>query len=120
MKFTKTHMWVKLEGEIATIGVTLHAQKELGDVVYVELPARNRTVKAGEEAVVVESTKAAVDLYFPLSGDVVEVNKALQESPDKINSSPEGSGWLFKLKISNPAEYRALLDEADYKEMLAQ
>ncbi len=118
MKYTKTHEWVKLEGEIATIGITSKAAKELGDVVYVELPPKGRTVKAGEEGVVLESTKAAVDLYFPLSGEILEPNLSLKENPEKINKKSESDGWLYKIKINNKKEFENLLTETDYKENL--
>ncbi|MCP5469486.1 MAG: glycine cleavage system protein GcvH [Chlamydiales bacterium] len=118
MKYTETHEWIKLEGEIATVGITDYAQKELGEVVYVELPVKGLSVKAGDEGVVLESTKAAVDLYYPLSGEILEVNHSLQENPEKINKSAEGDGWLFKIKITNKKEFESLLDEAAYKKTL--
>lgn len=118
MKFSTSHEWVRLSGDIATIGISQYAQKELGSVVYVELPKVGAEIKAGQEAVVLESTKAATDIYSPLSGQVVEVNAHLEEVPNKINTSAENEGWLFKLKISNPSEYQALMDETAYRRLV--
>ena len=119
MRYTETHEWVKLQGEIATVGITDKAQKELGDIVYVELPATGRSVKAGEEGIVLESTKAAVDLYFPVGGEILEVNLSLKENPEKINKSAESDGWLYKIKIADEKEFQSLLSEADYKKTLS-
>jgi len=118
MKYTKTHEWVKLEGETATVGITSKAAKELGDIVYVELPPKGRIVEAGEEGVVLESTKAAVDLYFPLSGEIIEPNLSLKENPEKINKKSESEGWLYKIKITNKKEIENLLSESDYQKNL--
>ena len=111
MKFSKSHEWVRVEGDIATIGITDHAQKELGDVVYVELPTLGHQVTAGEEAAVIESTKAAVDIYSPISGKIVAINDSLRENPEKVNTSAENEGWLFKLKMSNIREIDSLMDK---------
>ncbi|MCX7918612.1 MAG: glycine cleavage system protein GcvH [bacterium] len=116
-KFSKTHEWVKLEGEIATIGITDFAQKELGDVVYVELPKVGAELVAGKEFGVVESVKAASDLYSPISGTVVDVNTSLNDKPALLNNDPYGAAWLIKVKCSNPAELDSLMDEKKYKEL---
>lgn len=115
MKYTPSHEWIQLNGSIATVGITDHAQQELGEVVYIELPKKGGRVKQGDVIVVLESTKAAVDLYSPLSGEILEVNPSLKEFPDKVNTSPEKEGWLFKIKISNPKEYEQYMDAASYK-----
>lgn len=114
-KYTESHEWVVAEEGIATIGVTEHAQSELGDIVYVELPETDKEVSAGEDAAVLESTKAAADVYTPLSGTITEVNSALSDKPELINESPETNGWLFKLKMANQDELDALMDEDQYK-----
>lgn len=118
MKFTETHEWIEVQGDVGTVGVTEYAQKELGDIVYVELPKVGKSVKAGEEAVVLESTKAAADVYAPVSGTIVEVNQALQQTAELVNRSAEGEGWLFKIKLSQPQEMDKLLDGASYREKL--
>lgn len=115
MKFSQSHEWVKLNENIATVGISQYAQKELGHVVYVELPKIGTKIQAGQEAAVLESTKAATDIYSPLSGEVIEVNTHLEEVPDKINFSAENEGWLFKLKISQESEYKGLMDESTYR-----
>ena len=115
MKFTETHEWLELNDGIAVVGVTEHAQKELGDIVYVELPKPGKHVNAGEEISVLESTKAAADVYSPISGTILEVNEILSEKPELINQSPEANGWLFKIKPTNPIELKHLLDEETYK-----
>lgn len=113
--FTKDHEWIDVDGDTATVGITDYAQGQLGDVVFVELPEAGRQVAAGKEAAVVESVKAASEVYAPVSGKVVEANGALEASPDLVNSSPEGEGWFFKVTLSNPQELEGLLDEAGYK-----
>ncbi len=113
MKFTETHEWIQVNGDIGTVGITEHAQKELGEVVYVELPAVGKQAKAGQEIAVLESTKAAADIYSPVSGEIVEVN---QMPP--INSSPEKEGWLFKIKLSDPDDLKSLLDRKQYLELV--
>ncbi len=119
MKFTDTHEWIKIEhGNIAQIGITNHAQKELGDIVYVELPELGRNVNMGQEIVVLESTKAAADVYSPASGKIIEVNKQLKDSPEFINGSPEDKGWFVKIELSNPSELDALMDLTAYQAML--
>lgn len=115
IKFSKDHEWVRVEGDVGTIGVTDYAQSQLGDVVFVELPEPGRQVQQGKEAAVVESVKAASEVFSPISGEVIESNDALVDDPSLVNSSPEGEGWFFKLRISNPAELDDLLDEAAYQ-----
>jgi len=114
MKFTDQHEWVKLEGDIATIGISAYAAEQLGDVVFVELPEIGKQVDQNEEIAVVESVKAASEVYAPLTGEVVEVNSALTEAPEKVNEDPSGNGWFLKLKISNSAETDKLMDQAAY------
>ncbi|MEN0073840.1 MAG: glycine cleavage system protein GcvH [Paracraurococcus sp.] len=114
LKFTKDHEWVRQDGDAAVIGITDHAQNALGDVVFVELPEVRREVAAGEACAVVESVKAASDVYAPIAGRVVEVNAALAEDPALINQDPAGQGWFFKIEPKDPAEIAALLDEVAY------
>ena len=119
MRFTKDHEWVELSGDIATVGVTTYAADQLGDVVFVEVPEVGKTVKAGDAFAVVESVKAASDVYAPISGEVVEANGELSGAPETVNASPEGGGWFAKVKMANPAEYEALMDRAAYEDFLA-
>lgn len=114
MKFTESHEWVEIKDEIGTIGITDHAQGELGEIVYVELPEIGRTILLGEEVAVLESTKAAADVYMPISGKIVEVNTALADASEMINNSPEKEGWIFKVKISHPEEFEKLMDRETY------
>jgi glycine cleavage system H protein len=118
LKFTKDHEWVKLEGDIATCGITNYAQEQLGDVVFVDVPAVGKKVSQGADAAVVESVKAASDVYAPVSGEVVEANGALSSDPALVNNAAETDGWFFKLKLTNPTELDALMDESAYKEYL--
>jgi glycine cleavage system H protein len=118
LKYAKTHEWVRVGGDIATVGITDHAQHELTDVVFVELPQVGKKFKAGEACAVVESVKTASDIYAPLSGEVAEVNNALSDNPALVNSSPFGDGWFFKLKISNPAESANLLNAGQYSSQI--
>jgi len=120
LKYAKSHEWLRLEGDTGTVGITDHAQQELTDVVFVELPAVGRKVKAAEACAVVESVKTASDIYSPVSGEVLEVNKALADKPDLVNSAPYGAGWFFKLKLSAPAEAATLLSPADYSKQIGQ
>ena len=113
--YSKDHEWVAVEGDTATVGITDYAQGQLGDVVFVELPSAGTAVAAGKEAAVVESVKAASEVYAPVSGTVTEANSALEATPDLVNTSPEADGWFFKLSLSNPGELSGLLDEAAYK-----
>jgi glycine cleavage system H protein len=115
LKFTKQHEWVRIDGPTATVGITEYAQHQLGDVVFVDLPAAGRKVEQFKEAAVVESVKAASEVYSPLSGEVVESNQNLPANPGLINQSPTGDGWFFKLKIANQNELSNLLSEEEYK-----
>lgn len=117
LKFSKDHEWVKVEGGIATIGITDFAQEQLGDVVFIELPEVGKTLAAHDQAAVVESVKAASEVYTPVGGEVVESNQAIVDEPAKVNADPMGGAWFFKLKLSNPAELDQLMDEAAYREM---
>jgi glycine cleavage system H protein len=114
LKYAKSHEWVRVTGDTATIGITDHAQHELTDIVFVELPAANRQLKAGDSCAVVESVKTASDIYAPVSGQVVEVNKAVVDNPSLVNTDPYGAGWFFKIKLSQPAELNQLLAPAQY------
>jgi glycine cleavage system H protein len=113
--FTKDHEWIDVSGSSATVGITDYAQGQLGDVVFVELPEAGRDVQAGKEAAVVESVKAASEVYAPVSGTVTEANGALADTPDLVNTAPETDGWFFRLMLSNPAELDGLMDEGAYK-----
>ena len=114
LKYTEDHEWIQVEGDIATVGITHHAQDALGDVVFVDLPAVGQGYAQKETAGVVESVKAAADVYMPVSGEVVEVNQALVDEPSLANSDPMGAGWFFKVRLSQPDEVAALMDEAAY------
>lgn len=118
LKYTKSHEWVRVEDGLAVIGITDHAQHELTELVFVELPAVGRKVAAGEAIAVVESVKTASDVYAPLSGEVVEVNGSVTQNPGLINSEPYGGGWLVKLKPSNLAEVEQLMSAADYRALI--
>ena len=120
LKYANSHEWVRVDGQIGTVGITDHAQHELTDVVFVEVPAVGRKVKAGEAVAVVESVKTASDIYSPVSGEIVESNKTVAEKPDLVNSDPYGQGWFYKIKLANPAELSKLLTPADYKSQLGQ
>lgn len=113
-KYTEDHEWIRVEGDIATVGITVHAQDALGDVVFVDLPEVGKTFEQKEVAGVVESVKAAADVYMPISGEVIEVNEALRADPSLANSDPLASGWFFKVKLSEPQQVDALLDETAY------
>ncbi len=117
--FTEEHEWIRVEGDIATVGISNHAQEQLGDIVFAEVPEAGRQLNKGQEAAVVESVKAASDVYAPVSGEVVEGNPAVADDPALINSDPEGQGWFFKLKLANPAELDGLMDEAGYRDWIA-
>ena len=119
MRFTKDHEWVVLEGDVATIGITAHAAEQLGDVVFVETPDVGKQVSAGDAFAVVESVKAASDVYAPISGEVVEANGELAGAPETVNASPEAGGWFARIKVSDPAQYEALMDRAAYDAFLA-
>jgi len=120
IKYTKEHEWVRVEGDIGTVGITDHAQQQLGDLVFVELPAVGTKVARGDEAAVVDSVKAASEVYAPVGGEVVEVNAALGDDPAKINADAMGGGWFFKIRIANPKELDALLDEASYQDLVGE
>ncbi len=119
IKYTEDHEWVKVDGDIAIVGITEHAQDALGDVVFVELPEVGKTYAQKDVAGVVESVKAAADVYMPVSGEVVEVNQALADEPSLANSDPMGAGWFFKVKLAKADEVAALMDEAAYKAFAA-
>jgi glycine cleavage system H protein len=115
-RYTKEHEWAKVEGDIATIGITYHAQKELGDIVYVDLPKVGAAVDQGKTLGSVESVKAVSDIYSPISGEVTEINESLAAAPEKLNEDPHGDAWLVKLKISAPDQVASLLSAKDYQE----
>ncbi|WP_394690703.1 glycine cleavage system protein GcvH [Hoeflea sp.] len=118
LKFTEDHEWLKIEDGVATVGITAHAAEQLGDLVFVELPDAGSTFDKGGEASTVESVKAASDVYCPLDGEIVESNQAIVDDPSLVNSDPTGAGWFFKLKLSNPSDADALMDETAYQAMI--
>lgn len=115
VRYTKDHEWVRIDAGLATVGISEHAAEQLGDVVFVELPEVGKKFKKGDGLAVVESVKAASDVYAPISGEVVEINQAIVDDPAKVNGDPQGAAWFVKLKPSNPAEANELMDEAAYK-----
>ena len=115
LKYTKSHEWVRVSGDIVTVGITDHAQHELTDIVFVELPEAQRQVKAGDACAVVESVKTASDIYSPVSGEILEMNKAVVDNPALANTEPYAGGWFFKVKLSDPAELRALMSPEKYE-----
>ena len=115
LKYAKSHEWVRVSGDTATVGITDHAQHELTDIVFVELPSAGRKVKAGEACAVVESVKTASDIYSPVSGEIVEINKAAADDPALVNREPHAGGWFYKIKLSNPTELAALLTPEQYQ-----
>ena len=117
--FTKEHEWIRVDGDVATVGISDHAQEALGDIVFAEVPDAGKTLAKGDDAAVVESVKAASDVYAPVGGEVVEGNAALADDPSLINRDPEGEGWFFKLTLSDPEELSGLMDEAAYREWVA-
>jgi glycine cleavage system H protein len=119
-RFTKDHEWIRLDGDLAVIGITDFAQSQLGDVVYVELPEVGRRLEQGKEAAVVESVKAASDVFAPVSGEVAEINESLAADPAKVNADPMGEGWFLKLRLANPKELDGLMDEAAYQRFVAE
>ncbi|RMH43977.1 MAG: glycine cleavage system protein GcvH [Gammaproteobacteria bacterium] len=120
LKYSKDHEWVRDEGDgIVTVGITDHAQELLGDMVYVELPEVGAEISAGDEAGVAESVKAASDVYSPVSGEIVEVNEALEDAPETVNNDPYNDGWMFKVKLSDPSELDDLLSAEEYAELIA-
>ncbi len=120
LKYTGEHEWVMVEGDIATIGISDFAQDQLGDVVFVELPERGSVLAKGDEAAVIESVKAASEVYAPVSGEVVDVNDALGDDPATVNSDPTGGGWFIKIKLSDPSELDGLMDEEAYNKFTAE
>lgn len=119
LRYTKEHEWVRLEGDIGTIGITDHAQKELGDIVYVELPKTGAHVEQGKTLGSVESVKAVSDIYSPVTGEVLEINESLAEAPEKINQDPHGDAWLVKIRLSEPGQVRSLMPATDYESYIA-
>ncbi|MDX2221331.1 MAG: glycine cleavage system protein GcvH [Rhodospirillaceae bacterium] len=120
LRFTKDHEWVRVEGNTATVGITDYAQGQLGDIVFVEVPAKGKALKPGGEAAVVESVKAASEVYAPITGEVTEGNAALPDAPDAVNKDPQGAGWFFKMTVANPSELSALMDQAAYDKYVAE
>ena len=119
-RFAKTHEWAHMEGDIAIVGISNHAQEEISDIVFVDLPKVGQQVTAGQNCCVIESVKSASEIYAPVSGEVVEVNTALSNDPALVNREPHGNGWLFKIKMSAPAEYENLMDLSAYKATLGK
>ena len=120
LRFTRDHEWIRIEGDLAVVGITDYAQSQLGDVVYVELPEIGRRVEKGKEAAVVESVKAASEVYAPVSGEVAEVNEEIAADPAKVNADPMGEGWFIKLRLANPQELDGLLDETAYQRFVEE
>src|SRR5579864_2073947 len=118
LRYAKSHEWVRVAGALGTVGITDHAQHELTDVVFVELPELGRKVKAGEACAVVESVKTASDIYSPVGGEVTEVNKAVVDNPALVNTEPYGGGWFYKIRLSNPADLNGLLSPEQYKQQV--
>jgi glycine cleavage system H protein len=118
LKFTKDHEWLRIEGDIATVGITQYAQEQLGDLVFIELPAPGSNFEKGAAAAVVESVKAASDVYAPISGEVTEVNQDIVNDPQMVNSDPLGRGWFFKMKIADASQIETLMDESDYRSVV--
>jgi glycine cleavage system H protein len=114
--FTKEHEWIRVDGDVATVGISDHAQEALGDIVFAEVPEPGKSLAKGDDAAVVESVKAASDVYSPVGGEVIDGNAAIADDPSLINRDPEGEGWFFKLKLSDPTELEGLMSEADYRE----
>jgi len=119
-RFTKDHEWIRVDGDIGTVGITGHAQDQLGDIVFVELPETGRKAAKGEAVAVVESVKAASDIYAPVGGEVTETNTALADQPGLVNEDAEGRAWFFKLKVADPAELDALMDRATYESFVKE
>ncbi len=118
-RYSKDHEYIRVEGDVGVVGISDYAQSQLGDVVFVELPATGKALSKGAEAAIVESVKAASEVYAPVSGEVTAVNSALEKAPGTINEDPQGEGWFMKIKLSNPSELGDLMSEADYKTYLA-
>ena len=118
LKYTKDHEWIRIEGDIATVGITDFAQGELGDIVYVEVETLDETLDKEEIFGTVEAVKTVSDLFLPLSGEIIEFNSMLEDEPEKVNTDPYGEGWMIKIKLSDPSEVDGLLSDADYKELI--
>jgi glycine cleavage system H protein len=118
--FTKEHEWIEVEGDIGTVGISDYAQGQLGDITFVEMPAIGARFNSGDAAAVVDSVKAASDIYVPASGSVTETNKALEDQPELVNTDPDTGGWLFRIKLTDPAQLSTLMDEAAYKAYIAE
>jgi glycine cleavage system H protein len=119
-KYSKKHEWVQLDGDTATIGITKHATEQLGDIVFTEVPDKGKTFEAGGEAAVVESVKAASDVYSPIAGEVTESNEAIVSDPSLVNQDPEGNGWFFKVKVTNPEQINELMSKDDYDKFVRE
>ena len=117
--YTKSHEWIQVEGRVGTVGITEYAQRELGEIVYIELPTIGEVIPSGKEACILESTKAAADVYAPVSGKIVAVNEKLSHEPSILNHHAEGAGWLFKLELSNPKELEKLLSRKEYQKFIS-
>ena len=120
VKYSKKHEWVSIDGDVGTVGITKHATEQLGDIVFAEVPDAGKALTSGGEAAVVESVKAASDVYTPVSGEIVEGNPAIVEDPSLVNKDPEGNGWFFKIKITSPDELAALMSKADYDKFVEE
>lgn len=120
VKFTEEHEWITVAGGVATVGITTHAAEQLGDVVFVDLPAIGKTVEKGKEAAVVESVKAASEVYAPIDGEIVEVNTSIADEPSLVNSDPEGGAWFMKIRIANPAQLDGMMDRAAYDKFVGK
>ena len=119
-KFSKKHEWVSIEGDTATVGITKHATEMLGDIVFVEVPEQGKSVEKEGQAAVVESTKAASDVYSPISGEIIEGNKSIVDDPGNVNSDPEGASWFFKLKVKDKSEFDSLMNKEEYDKFVAE
>jgi glycine cleavage system H protein len=119
-KFSKKHEWISVEGDVATVGITKHATEMLGDIVFVEIPETGKAIEQNNQAAVVESTKAASDVYSPISGEVIEGNKLIVDDPSSVNSDPEGASWFFKIKIKDSSELDSLMTKSDYDKFVAE
>ena len=119
-KFSKQHEWISVEGDIATVGITKHASEMLGDVVFVELPEKGKMIEKDGQAGVVESTKAASDIYSPIAGEIVENNQSIVDDPAAVNKDPEGNAWFFKIKVKNKSEIDTLMNKADYEKFVKE
>ena len=119
-KFSKKHEWVSVEGDVATVGITKHATEMLGDIVFVEIPETGKVIEQNNQAAVVESTKAASDVYSPISGEIIEGNKLIVDDPSSVNSDPEGASWFFKIKIKDSSELDSLMSKSDYDKFVAE